>query len=441
MPPQPAGRSGISSDAAPQRFIPFRRRDLVDMLDADGRLPPREQEEFRAFAHLLSAVFHHEFHARLETLKDAYAPFDPDPDTRIVRVHDDEERAAARQQLLAGLRELLDDGNFEPVTDDELRMAFEEESLLELRLDVDESDFEDVLFFRRGETVRQEELTSFFGLRKKTVTFTNYEKVLILVTFKDADQLVDRVPDELPFEPGSTILKLFQDVPRADLEMLFPNARPRMRALDKALIGVPALISGIIVLTTKLVTTLGLLFLLLGFWLGVRDQPVQLDQATLVTLGAGLGSVGGYMTRQLTKFKNRKMEFMQALADNLYFRNLDNDAGVLHHLVDNAEEEETKEALLAWYFLRLAGTALTRAELDDAIEAWFADQHDLRMDFEVDDGVGKLQDLRLVRDVDGQRLEAVAIDRALRRLDERWDQYFTYHEPTTPTAGGVTARP
>jgi hypothetical protein len=29
-------------------------------------------------------------------------------------------------------------------------------------------------------------------------------------------------------------------VPRADLEMLFPNARVRMRLIDKLLIGVPA---------------------------------------------------------------------------------------------------------------------------------------------------------------------------------------------------------
>ncbi len=435
MPAPRESSPAITAAGTTQRFIPFRRRDLIDLLDDEGLLGPSEQERFRDFARLLSAVFHHDFHSRLEQLKDAYAPFDPDPDTRTVRSFDAQERAAAHEQLLEGLCELLDDGNFEPVTDEELRFAFEEESLLELRLDVDESDFDDVLFFRRGETVREEQLTSFFGLRTRTVTFTNYEKVLILVTFKDVDQLAGRVPDELPFEPGSTILKLFQDVPRADLEMLFPNAQPRMRPLDKALIGVPALISGVIVLSTKLLTTLGLLLLLAGFWLGVRDQPVELDQATLVTLGAGLGSVGGYMTRQVTKFKNRKMKFMQALNDNLYFRNLDNDAGVLHHLIDNAEEEETKEALLAWYFLRASEHPLTVEDLDDAIEAWFADHHDLRMDFEVHDGVAKLRALRLVtEDGSGDHLQAVPIDDALRRLDERWDEYFSYHVP----AGGRT---
>ena len=45
---------------------------------------------------------------------------------------------------------------------------------------------------------------------------------------------------------------------------------------------------------------------------------------------------------------------MKALSDNLYFKNLDNNAGVFYHLIDAAEEEEFKEAVLAYYFLLTA---------------------------------------------------------------------------------------
>ena len=423
MPPQAIGWA----TGAPQRFIPFRRSDLVDMLAEDGRLPADDHADLHTLARLLAAVFHHEFHARLEELKDAYAPFDPDPDTRTVHTVTADERAAAHERMVDGLRTLLEDGNFEQVTDDELDAAFEDESLLDLELAVDHDDFEQVLFFRRGQTTRRREVHSLFGLRRRTITFTNYEKVLVLVTFRGREHFADDEIDDLPFEPGSTILKLFQDVPRADLEMLFPNAEPRMRRMDKLLIGVPALISGIVVVSTKLLATLGLLVLLAGFLLGVRDEPVELDQATLVTLGAGLASVGGYLTRQFTKFKSRKVEFMRALADNLYFRNLDNDVGVFHHLVDAAEEEEVKEALLGWYFLRVAGP-LTSTELDDAVEGWLADRWDCHMDFEVDDGVGKLRMLRLVEQDEGGRMTSVDAREAMRRLDERWDAYFAFDD-------------
>lgn len=424
----------VSSGSANQRFIPFRRSDLVRMLADRGGLPVSEQQRFPAFVRLLNAVYHHDFHACLEELKDAYAPFNPDPDTRAVRRYDDDEREAARQRLFDGLRRLLEAGNFETLGDRDLRTAFQEESLLKVRLEVDQSDFDDVIFFRRGVTVREEELKSWFGLRRRTVVFTNYEKVLVLVTFKGADHF-DEDPEDLSFVPGSTMLKLFQDVPRADLEMLFPNAEPRMRLIDKLMIGVPAVVGGVVLLTTRLLATLGLLLLLLGFWLGLSDQPEQLDQATLVTLGAGLGSLGGYLSRQITKFKNRKMEFMKALSENLYFRNLDNDTGVLHHLVDDAEEEEVKEALLGWHFLRAADRPLTTEELDEAVESWFRDSWDLEMDFEVNDGVDKLRRLRLVTTDDDGRLAAVPVDEAMRRLDERWDSYFQYDEPLADQEG------
>lgn len=41
---------------------------------------------------------------------------------------------------------------------------------------------------------------------------------------------------------------------------------------------------------------------------------------------------------------------MKALADNLYFKNLNNNDVVFHRLIDSAEEE-CKEAILAYYLL------------------------------------------------------------------------------------------
>ncbi len=422
--------SPSSSEALPaSRFIPFARADLIDLLDHDDRLGGDDASRFRELTRLLEATFHVEFREHLERLKAAYAPFAHDPDTRAVRTYDAAERARAQQELLAGLEELLEHANFERIDAEEIHRAFEEESLLKVRIEVDLDDLEHLLIFRRGETARTRQVPTFKGLRSKAVSFTNYEKVLVFVTFKDREHFADRDidVDDLSFTPGSTVLKLFQDVPKADIESLFPNAQVRMRWIDRLLIGIPAVISGIIVASTKLLTTIGLLVLLAGFYLGIRDEPVELDQATLITLGAGLGSFGGYLTRQFTKFKTRRMEFLKTLADNLYFRNLDNDAGVFHNLLDAAEEEETKEAILGWYFLRAAQRPMSMVELDREVEAWFADHLDCDLDFEVADGVRKLRRMELVTG-DDERLVAVAAEVALQRLDERWDQVFSYNQ-------------
>ena len=102
---------------------------------------------------------------------------------------------------------------------------------MKVRLEADFDDFEQVVFYRRGVRTRQEEVKHLFGLRRRTIEFTNYAKVLVYVKFKDAEhfEAQGKDVDGLPFTPGSTIIKLFQDVPRADLEMLFPNAQVRMR--------------------------------------------------------------------------------------------------------------------------------------------------------------------------------------------------------------------
>jgi hypothetical protein len=208
--------------------------------------------------------------------------------------------------------------------------------------------------------------------------------------------------------PGSTMLKLFQNVPEADLEMLFPNIRVGMRLLDKLMVGVPALVSGGLVITTKMGATLLLLGSLLGFWFGVSSEPVQLDKTALLVLLAGIAALGGYLWKQYSNFKNRKLKYTQALTENLYFKLLDNNAGALYRILDDAEESECKESLLAYYFLLAEGRPMTPADIDRAIESWFAEQWQCKLDFEIDDALGKLLELGLAR-TDGKAWEAAEV--------------------------------
>ena len=193
--------------------------------------------------------------------------------------------------------------------------------------------------------------------------------------------------------------------------------------MDKLLIGVPAVVSGGIVLTTKLGASLVLLGSLFGYWLGVSSKPVELNQAAVLALLAGAAALGGYLWKQFNNFKNRKIRFMQALTQNLYFKNLDNNAGVFYRLANDAEEEESKEAILAYYFLLASSAPLTRGELDQNIETWFESEWNSRVDFEIDDALHKLVTLGLV-EKSGDKLGAVPVDQGIRILDQRWDNYF-----------------
>ncbi len=407
------------------RFIPFRKTDIVAMCVDESDWPADQAEQFREFYRILNALFHFEYQRNLEALKDCYAPFNPDADTRYLTQYTPEEKHKLQKKLVAELTAVLNAANFEQITSDDLAQALTEESLFKIRLEVDFKDFDDVIFYRRGESVKQETLVTLFGLRKKPFAFTNYDRVAVYIKFKEQPYFDEGNRRNLNFLPGSTIIKLFQNVPKADLEMLFPNSKVRMKTIDKLIIGVPAAVSGIVVIVTKLGATLILIASVVAFWLGLSKEEAQLNQKHLIALGAGLATLGGFLFRQISKFKNRKIKFMKALSDNLYFKNLDNNAGVFHNLIDAAEEEEVKEAILAYFFLLEAKQPMKKDELDALIEQWFETRWNCRINFEIDDAVKKLERLGLVTRK-GAALQCLPLADAKRQLDHIWDNYFTF---------------
>ncbi|WP_051175785.1 TMEM143 family protein [Nocardia exalbida] len=418
-----------------EHFLPFRKSAVISLC-AD-ELPEAERESFAEFARLLAAVVHQEFQLRGETVLDAYHLVDPAEDERAIRAATAEDRAAARARVEAELVALAEAADFTRIDAAEIERAFAEHSLVKVRLELDEGDIDTAMFFRRGVSQRTEQVRWLFGLRRRSVEFTSYGKVLVYIAFAERPEAVADRPN------GGVLLKLFGNVPRNDLEMLYPIVRVRMRPLDKLLIGVPAVVSGIIVVVTKLVASLGPLVLLLAFWLGLREESVRLDQATLLTLGAGVAAFVGYLVRQFSKFKNRKIKLMKTLSEHLYFRNLDNDAGVFHHLLGAAEESEVKEAVLAYHFLRTADRPLTAADLDQRVEEWFRRRWEATFDFRISDGISRLRKWELLVEDEHGALEAVPLPEAKRRLDRYWDNLFRIQPETVDTAAtqrvGATA--
>lgn len=405
------------------RFIPVRKADLVNACAQRNDLSGAEQDAFRELCQIMISTLHFDYHKTLEVLKDSYAPFDPNLDTLPIEVLSSTE-VEDKQRLFADtFANVLNAANFEKVTEQDLQEALEEESLFKVRLAVEFDDFDEVVFYRRGEYQKTETITSLFGMRKRELTFTNYDKVAVYIKFKDADYFEQNNINTQNFDPGSTIIKLFQNVPKADLEMLFPNSEVRMRTLDKAIIGGSALVGGTVVFATKLGATMLLLGSLFSYWLGLSNKDVTIGTQELIALGAGAGVLGGFIFKEWSKFKNRKLKFMKALADNLYFKNLDNNAGVFHHLIDSAEEEECKEAILAYYFLLISDTALTSKKLDTKIEEWFTDKFSFNIDFEVEDALAKLTRFGVVS-TENDRYQALPLSDAKAKLDATWDGYF-----------------
>jgi hypothetical protein len=129
------------------------------------------------------------------------------------------------------------------------------------------------------------------------------------------------------------------------------------------------------------------------------------------------------------------------LTQSLYYQNLDNNAGVMFRLLDEAEEQEIREVLLSYFYLwRYAGDGgWTAAQLDDYIELELGKRLNMELDFEIEDAVRKLEAAGLVKVTDG-RYRAIPIDRAQARLDDLWERYAHGGEETVKTIGREEAQ-
>jgi len=428
----------MSDHNEPERFIPFQKAEIIRLLCEDGYLNSSEQKKFQNVCKLLECIFHFIFHKKIEFLKSNYYPLNPDKITKSAKVYSKNDIKACEKNLLEKFKEILNDANYERITQEDLNYAIEKASLFKVDLFVDFDDFESQLIYRKG--VRQEEAFNKRLFRKPVKTdITIFDRVALLIKFKDKAYFDSQKRKDLKFKPGSLIIKLFKNIPKADMEMMFPNTQVRMRYKDILLMTGCALGGGVVV---TLKASAGLIAMVSVLWILVRSfiftggEIPSLGPTEISCMVGGvsaLTAIIGFLVNHWNNYKNRIIKFMKDLGDNLYFKNLDNNAGVFHYVLNEAEEEECKEAMLGYYFLLHSSRGLTAHDLDDTIEQWFANKYDTVIDFEISDALRKLKELELCKiietDEKGEAIwQAVSLDDACTKLDYIWDNYFQFNQ-------------
>jgi hypothetical protein len=400
-----ATRSRFVHATTREHFIPVRKADLVDKLCREPGLSAASADEFRRLARLVEATFHFEYHTRLEELKNAYDAFNPDSDTRTAESLSSAQRGERLTRLFAAFTSLLERANFQRLSREQLLAALEGASDWGINLAVDLSVFDRLEIFCRGDVIGERTRRRWRNLwRLETVQLPVYQRLVVI--FK----LLPEMIKDARVDTDSVYVKFFKDIPKQDLEMLLPGTRFQMTRWEKGQIALPTL-SGLAMTIFKIVSTA----LVLPVW----------GLLTLIggTIGYGVKSYQGYL--------NTRQKYQLNLTQSLYYQNLDNNAGVLFRLLDEAEEQECREALLAYFLLwRGAGSdGWDQATLDHAAETWLKEKFGLDVDFEVDDALAKLVHLRVVEQPSPGAFAGAPINVALQRLDETWDGCFAYNLP------------
>jgi hypothetical protein len=407
-----------------EAFIPVRVADLVDVLchetgpALDRPLPEADQTAFRRFADAVGEHVHHDYLRRLKRLKADYDPFDPDCDL-LALAPDPADAPKKLDDLFDQFAALLRQANYRRLSREELEEIMRGASQWGVDMRVEWAAFEKLDVYVRGLTTGTRTVRKWYRLfRKHEVQVPVFARVVIMLKQRPHKVLGKGADTQNVF------LKLFKDIPRMDVEMLLPGTRIRMALLDKlrlsgtglgslgyVLFKLGSLLSPLLKVGAMLTT---------GAFFG--EMFGEQGLVMLLAVYAPLALIGGYAYKTYASYATTRQTYQLQLSKSLYYQNLDNNAGVLYRLLDSAEEQVTRELLLAYFFLwRHAGDGgWTADELDRHIERDLAERLHVRIDFEVGEAVAKLERAGVIERA-GDRLRAVPIAEATTRVDEVWN--------------------
>ena len=399
-----------------EHYIPLRKADLIQLLARDPQLTVQERQPFQAFCRLITAIYHVQYLEELEKLKDAYAPFDPDSETRPLKPLDAEQKQKCVDQLFSHFESLMNRGNFQHLSWTDVEAAMEGGSTAwGVNMNVDPTVFERIELFARGDTM----VTRTKGwFRKKQIKVACWQRLVFIIKMRPHRRLRKTI------DTKSIYVKIFKDIPKLDLEMLLPGGRLEWPALKKwtfwgalsANLGYLAFSVGPKLVAVGLAIAGGLELL-------QRDFTEAYSYFTKAVVLGPIAILAGFSYRQYSSYQTTKQNYTLMLTESLYYQNLDNNFGVLTRLLDEAEEQECREVLLGYYCLwKYAPPAGWEAgQLDDYVEMFLEEKANLKVDFEIGDALDKLEKLGLVTKT-GSHYHGLPLTQALPILESRWNQ-------------------
>jgi len=407
------------------KFIPVRKEDLLGVLIKQGDFADTaECELFWRLARTLRTICHYEYSETLDRLRDDYYYFDPE--VAGLAAVDLAKSDCAYDDLIRSLDKILKDANFEELPHEGVADAHRKQRTVPVEVKAKHDDFREVRFYRRGHHVEQFEASEWFGLRRRKVEIEVFDDIVLVVAMKTQAQIGSRhelrILKRRKIVPGSVLLKYFRNIACGDLYALFPNTRVVMSNFDKAFLSVPAIAAGIPILL-KLYATISVLVLVMGIYFGRSGSVPDPEMKTALAALMGIVALGGFAMQQWVKYQRRSLKHHVELADNIYYRNINNNAGIFDYLIGTAEDQEAKQALLAYHFIRKAGAPPTIAEVAAHIEAWLAKSFGVKLDFEIADALKTLDRFGLVRR-EAERLFVLPLDQAIAQLHEVWNNFF-----------------
>jgi hypothetical protein len=416
--------SWAAAEIVREKFLPLTRAAVLDRVTSPELWADGEARQARRFLTYLNHWRRHAYAMKLLDIEQVYEPFSPDTDLLQTRTFTAEDRGSMQRRLVDKMCDLLVQANYTRISPDSFDIILTKASHYGLDLHVDIHAFEEIAVFYRGATNnlrRKRDLRkAYLGWRDVKVPV--FQRLFILfklkpfevrveevmkerkIARKEAERVVKRLRALLPEDVGSDFvyMKLFKNMPRSDMEMIFPNTKVRFRLFDKIKFGVTAG-SG---LGVGAVTT--------ASKIAIASNPITLLMA--------LAGLGGVAARQASNFVNQRNRYMVVMARNLYFHSLADNRGVMTLLADRAAEEDTKEEMLLYGMLaRRPASTSDLGAIDEEIERYLKDTFDIEANFDLEDALMRLKGDGIVTERADGTLDVLRPAEAAAQIDKLWD--------------------
>ena len=386
------------------RFIPVGRRDLEALLARHVEPDALCTMQFREICKLLETIVHREYHAITARLKENYATLDPDTDVNSLHRGNIAEINRRSEAIFTDAKLLLEKANFRALPRGEVDAAVSAVSPWGLNLRVNLDVFERLEVWSRGEKIDhrvRRSWKSWFRLQHFRVPL--YQRLMII--FRPRSTKLDTrgyVADRI-------YLKLFKNIPEGDVDMVLPGTNVQMTMVDQGKILFPV-VTGIVITVWKIIKG-ALLVAAVGVY------------GLFAYLTLFIGTVG-YGWRSFFGYKRTKEKYQLSLTQNLYYQKLDGDWGALLRLCDEAEDQEYREALTAWFLLwrQAPHDGWMMEDLDRSAERLLQAELMRDVDFDVSDAVDKLIRWQLLDVQSDGRLTARHPEQIIESLRERLNE-------------------
>ncbi|KAJ7952075.1 DUF3754 family protein [Quillaja saponaria] len=237
---------------------------------------------------------------------------------------------------------------------------------------------------------------------------TAFEELILLYTNEVSEsEAEDKV--EVP----SLQLKIYERIRIPDLPVVFPHKKLSFRIIDTVRLDVASILG------------------LLAYIINYKFENVLFSPSAVFLDVVAISALVLYVSRVVLGYKQTWDRYQLLVNKTLYEKTLASGFGSVHFILDASEQQQYKEAILAYAILLKAekDEVITRQNARDKCERFMYEAFKAKVEMPIEKAVNTLLRLSLVIEtcIDGEnRLQAIPCSKAYEALKQRWNSLLSY---------------